>query len=335
MAASPQQQQSTFWQRTKNYSSTAYTNTLKPGFNKVYAQVDRLGPSVNRLANKVGSEAFWPTTLDIESEKAARILRSFCKDGLYDEIEEAEAQRIAAKAEKERTVKTGFVPKGSQKVIKKIPAKAIQNAKALVIFTTMRTAWIIGGAGGAGVIVARHPETGEWSPPSGIHMQNFSVGFMGGVDIIDTVLVINSYKALEAFTKLRCTLGTEIGLAAGPYGVGGTIDTKVTEKPSPVWAYVKTRGAFAGIGIDGNVVVERTDENARFYGEEIGVADILLGKVRHPPYEQYKVLIDTIRAAQGEPVDDSLLPPSGDTPSDLEIGPGGRKCIVLPCSKLY
>jgi hypothetical protein len=33
---------------------------------------------VNRLSNKVGAEAFWPTTLDKESDKAARILRSFC-----------------------------------------------------------------------------------------------------------------------------------------------------------------------------------------------------------------------------------------------------------------
>lgn len=33
---------------------------------------------MNRITNKIGSEAFWPTTLDKESDKAARILRSFC-----------------------------------------------------------------------------------------------------------------------------------------------------------------------------------------------------------------------------------------------------------------
>lgn len=50
----------------------------KASFDKVYGWVDKLGPPVNRLSNKVGAEAFWPTTLDIESDKAARILRSFC-----------------------------------------------------------------------------------------------------------------------------------------------------------------------------------------------------------------------------------------------------------------
>jgi hypothetical protein len=61
-----------FWSKTKD--------TSKAGFDKVYNLVDKLGAPVNRLSNKVGSEAFWPTTLDIESDKAARILKSFCSE---------------------------------------------------------------------------------------------------------------------------------------------------------------------------------------------------------------------------------------------------------------
>ena len=63
------------WSQTKT--------TSKQGFDKVYKVVDKLGNPVNKLSNKLGSEAFWPTTLDRESDKAARILRSFCKDGIY------------------------------------------------------------------------------------------------------------------------------------------------------------------------------------------------------------------------------------------------------------
>lgn len=50
----------------------------KVGFDKLYGWVDKLGAPVNKLSNKLGAEAFWPTTLDLESDKAARILRSFC-----------------------------------------------------------------------------------------------------------------------------------------------------------------------------------------------------------------------------------------------------------------
>ena len=58
------------WQKTKTGG--------KAGFDKVWGWADKLGAPVNKLSNKLGSEAFWPTTLDKESDKAARILRSFC-----------------------------------------------------------------------------------------------------------------------------------------------------------------------------------------------------------------------------------------------------------------
>lgn len=134
----------TLWQRVKTGGKT--------GFDKAYAAVDKLGKPVNRLSNKLGSEAFWPTTLDKESDKAARILRSFCKDGFYAE---------------EETRGEGDGPKSKQKVLKKIPAEVIRNAKGLAIFTTMRTGLWFSGAGGAGVLVGRK-EDGTWSPPSGM-----------------------------------------------------------------------------------------------------------------------------------------------------------------------
>ena len=52
----------TWWDKTKAYSSSAYTNVLKPGFDKVYVQVDKLGKPINRLTNKLGAEAFWPVS---------------------------------------------------------------------------------------------------------------------------------------------------------------------------------------------------------------------------------------------------------------------------------
>lgn len=309
---------STIWDKTKGYSSTAYNKALLPGFNKAYKVVDKLGAPVNRLSNKVGSEAFWPTTLDKESEKCARILRGFCKDGFYEQIEEKEAKKVD-----DRNATAVGVPQGKQRVMKKIPASVIKNAVGLAIFTTMRTGWLFGGSGGAGVIVGRNPETREWSPPSGIQTQNLSFGFLAGVDIYDTVLIINTYEALGAFTKWRTTLGTEVGVAAGPVGIGGALDTELTKRQAPIWSYVKSRGLYAGVALEGNLVIERTDENARFYGEEISVTDILNGKLRHPPVEQYQVLLDTLRAAQGDDVDDSLLP-DAPAPSDMELLPPGK-----------
>ncbi|KAK6430246.1 hypothetical protein LTR95_013600 [Oleoguttula sp. CCFEE 5521] len=257
----------TLWQRVKSGSKTS--------FDKAYAAVDKLGPPINKLSNKIGSEAFWPTTLDKEADKAARILKSFCKDGFYTEEEYQPADNG---------------PKQKQRVVKKIPMQVIRNAKALAIFTTMRTGLWVSGAGGSGVLIARQ-EDGKWSPPSGIMLHTAGLGFMAGIDIYDAVVVINSAKALEAFYN------------------------------APVFNYMKSRGFYAGVQIDGTIIIERTDENERFYGERIGVKDILNGKVRHPPFEVRR-LLETIKAAQGDKdVDEAFLPTEA-PPGDFEVDDG-------------
>ncbi|KAL8647861.1 MAG: hypothetical protein Q9210_005310 [Variospora velana] len=284
------------WSQTKTSS--------KQGFDKVYKVVDKLGPPINRLSNKVGSEAFWPTTLDKESDKAARILRSFCKDGFY--IEEADGHMPAEGQ-----------PQGKVRVVKKIPSEVIRGAKGLAIFTTMRTGLWVSGAGGSGVLVGR-TASGDWSPPSGIMLHTAGLGFLVGIDIYDCVVVINTDKAMEAFTKIRCTLGGEVSAVAGPVGAGAILETELHKRQAPVWTYLKSRGFYAGVQVDGTVIIERTDENERFYGERIKVADILAGKARHPPYE-IRTLMATIQAAQGDKVDESALPSAEPTPGDMEL----------------
>ncbi|KAI4731778.1 DUF500-domain-containing protein [Aureobasidium sp. EXF-10728] len=279
-------QQSSWWSRVSGGG--------KVGFDKAWNLVDKLGAPVNKLSNKLGSEAFWPTTLDKESDKAARILRSFCKDGFYQE---------------ETTTAMTDGPTAKQKVIK--------NAKGLAIFTTMRTGLWVSGAGGSGVLVARTPD-GSWSPPSGIMLHTAGLGFLVGVDIYDCVVVINSQKALDAFSKIRCTLGGEVSAVAGPLGAGGMLETEIHKRQAPIFTYLKSRGFYAGVQIDGTVVIERTDENERFYNEKISVGDILAGRIRHPPLE-CRSLLETIKAAQGDnDVDQSMLP-SAPPPSDLDI----------------
>ncbi|KAL2351103.1 hypothetical protein BJ546DRAFT_998969 [Cryomyces antarcticus] len=288
----------TVWGKTKTQS--------KFGFDKLYGWVDKLGPPVNKLTNKLGSEAFWPTTLDKESDKAARILRSFCKDGFYQE----------------EVHQTADGPKQKQRVLKKIPAEVVRKAKGLAIFTTMRTGLWVSGAGGSGILVGRK-EDGTWSPPSGIMLHTAGVGFLAGVDVYDCVVVINTQAALDAFSKIRCTLGGEVSVVAGPLGAGGVLETEIHKRQAPVFTYMKSRGLYGGIQVDGTIVIERTDENERFYNEKISVANILAGKVRHPPYE-IRTLMETIKAAQGDTDVDEALLPSEPPPGDLEIEDSGH-----------
>lgn len=292
-----------WWEKTKGNS--------KKGFDKTWSALDKLGDPVNRLSYRLGAEAFWPMSLDKECDKAARILRSFCKDGFYAEDETPDTT-FDGKIDK---------PRGKQRVMQKIPTTVIQRAQGLAIFTTMRSGLWMSGSGGAGVLLGRIPETGEWSPPSGIMLHTAGVGFLAGVDIYDCVVVINTPEALEAFKTFRCTLGGEISASAGPVGVGGILESEVHKRQTPVYNYLKSRGFYAGVQVDGTVIIERTDENERFYGERLSVTEILAGKVRHPPWE-INGLIKTIQAAQGDIIDESVLP-GGETPGDAVLQPGG------------
>lgn len=185
----------------------------------------------------------------------------------------------------------------------------IENAVGLAIFTTMRAGLWMSGAGGSGVLVAR-TDDGSWSPPSGIMLHTAGLGFLVGIDIYDCVLVINNRKALESFTKVRATVGGEISAVAGPVGVGGILenDGKWKQANRPVFTYLKSRGFYAGVQVDGTIVIERSDENEKFYGEKIGVTDILAGKAKNPPQAAIRRLMETLKAAEGRSdVDEDIL----------------------------
>ncbi|RSH90499.1 hypothetical protein EHS25_001104 [Saitozyma podzolica] len=230
---------------------------------------DNIGGRVNSVAEKrFGTEAFWPTTGDFpkEMDKAARILRAFTVDGVVTEEKVAEGSGDKKK---------------SRKVLRKIPPAVINDAKGLAIFTSMRSGIApLGGAGGAGVVVAKLPD-GTWSGPASISPNNLSTGFLIGVDVYDCVLVIRSQKALDSFATHKATLGTEIGVTAGPYGAGAAVEAG--RERAPVFSYVRSRGMYAGVEVVGQVFVERFDENAAMYHwPGIKAGDILSGKVRVP-----------------------------------------------------
>lgn len=182
----------------------------------------------------------------------------------------------------------------------------------------MRTGLWVSGAGGSGVLIARK-EDGSWSPPSGILIHTLGVGFMAGIDIYDCVLVINNREALNAFSKVRVSLGGEVSLAAGPLGIGGNVESELLKNRKPVWTYMKSRGLYGGIQFDGTIVIERNDENARFYGERMPISQILAGNVRRVPPET-RMLMEVLKEAEGRTdLDQTLLAEVHNQPPPSEV----------------
>ncbi|KXJ85334.1 hypothetical protein Micbo1qcDRAFT_112707, partial [Microdochium bolleyi] len=270
---------------------------------RMYRWSTKAGAHVNRVTNKLGCEAWWPTSLDKECDKCARILKSFVHSIHYP----GPAPKIDKATNK---------PITSSSIVK-IPPSVIAQAKGLAIFTAFRTGGPqIGGAGGSGIVTVRLPD-GSWSPPSGILPNNLSLGLMLGLDVYDCVCVLNTQQAVDTFTKrARFSLGGDIAMVAGPVGAGAQLDADVKfkgEASEPVWCYVKSRGFYAGVSVAGTVIIERPDANGMFYGEKkIKPGRILRGEVVAQPHgtlaedgsrmwpEGAERLMNVVRGAEGK-----------------------------------
>lgn len=147
-------------------------------------------------------------------------------------------------------------------------------------------------------------------------MHTIGVGLLVGIDIYDTVLVLRTQEAVNAFTHPKVSIGAELSVAAGPLGSGGGADMGFKDK-APAWVYTKSKGFYAGIALDGTVVVERHDENARFYGQKIRAADLIKGAVSRP--RSTDGLIAAIEMAEGRTAGQDYRVPGG-LPPPLEQG---------------
>ncbi|EST06588.1 Src homology-3 domain protein [Kalmanozyma brasiliensis GHG001] len=308
---------------------------LKQGFKKVetgtWNVLAPVGQWTNRTAGKFGAESFWPTELALECDKAARILRTFTTKGASVEVDESNAAGIsdqnaiippaAPKVDANgKKIKDPhkYDSRKTQKVIRRIPPKVLEKAHGLAIFTVFRTGFGLSAASGSGVVVSRLPD-GSWSAPSGLLIHTIGYGFLIGLDVYDVVLVLRTQKAVEAFKRPKVSLGGELSMALGPVGNGAMVETGV--EAAPCWSYVKSKGFYAGLQLDGTIVLKRDDENARFYQTPgITVDNILSGQLQRPAPAAVLPLWQTIYAAEGRPQlmgTDRI--PDGTTPGDLVL----------------
>ncbi|GAA5928908.1 lipid-binding SYLF domain-containing protein [Sporobolomyces koalae] len=249
---------------------------------------DKIGTKVNGWAEGYGfGERFWPVSGDFEQEldKCHRILSAFVVDGVGVKVDTEQIDPATGKKRRER-----------KKVLRKIPAKVLREAQGIIIFSAMRNGIApFGGSGGAGVIMARL-EDGSWSAPSFISPNNLTVGLLLGCDFYDSIMVLRAKAAVEAFYPIgKITIGSELAVAAGPYGAGASIESGLDK--TPVLSYVRSRGLYAGIEILANAFLCRFDENERVYHwKGITQKDVLTGQTRAP--REAEALINLLESAE-------------------------------------
>ncbi|GBC08169.1 hypothetical protein RclHR1_07940008 [Rhizophagus clarus] len=177
-----------------------------------------------------------------------------------------------------------------------IPKEVLNNAKGLAIFTVIKAGFFWSGRVGSGLVVAKLPD-GSWSCPSLINIGGVGFGAQLGADVTDFVIVLNTDDSVKAFCRgENVTLGGNLSVSAGPVGFGHEYSGSLYEGAA-LFSYSKSRGLFAGVSVEGTIMIERKDANKTFYDKEISAEEILSGKTDKPP-TSISILYETIKKAE-------------------------------------
>jgi len=256
-------------QKLGSFFSKAKSTAMAAG-----SQAGTVLRDTRNIASSQGQATMQGFSLPGETDKAAKILASFLAD-----------------------------PTNPVSALNAIPKAVIQRAKGLAVFTILKAGFVFSGKAGSGIVIARLPD-GSWSAPSCIATAGVGWGLQIGADITEFVVVLNSDDAVRAFSQGgNVTIGGQVSAAAGPLGTGAQI-TAALQHPAPMYSYSRSKGLFAGLSLEGTVLVERKEANRSFYGSSVAAKDILSGRVPAP--EIASRMYEIIEAAEG--VDESAVP---------------------------
>jgi lipid-binding SYLF domain-containing protein len=202
------------------------------------------------------------------------ILVTLCSTAFAAEAEH-EADRLKKAAEVITEV-MGTPEKG-------IPSDLLNKAVCVAVIPSYKkAAFGVGGAAGKGALVCRHGGTGSWWAPSMFTTGGPSIGFQIGGSATDLVLVVMNQKGAKKLLQSKAKLGADLSVAGGPVGRTSEAATDL-QLHAEILTYSRSRGAFAGVSLEGSVLKQDADGNERLYGRKVDPKDILFKGAVSPP----------------------------------------------------
>jgi lipid-binding SYLF domain-containing protein len=138
----------------------------------------------------------------------------------------------------------------------------------------IKGAFIIGAAGGSGVFVARDYKTGDWVGPAFYTIGEASFGFQFGGQASEVILLAMTERGIHALLESSVKLGADVGVAAGPIGMGAAAST--ANFSADIISFARSKGLYGGISVDGAIVKTRSGWNSAYYGTSITPSEILI-----------------------------------------------------------
>ena len=143
------------------------------------------------------------------------------------------------------------------------------DAKAMVIIpSSIRAGFIIGGQAGDAVMVARKRD-GTWSQPTFLTIGSLSVGLQAGGEESESILLVMTQRGMEHLLSTSVKLGADVSLAAGPIGAGAKAAT------TDILAFERSRGLYGGISVEGAILKARHKLNTAYYQKDLAAGEII------------------------------------------------------------
>src|ERR1700676_4994165 len=163
---------------------------------------------------------------------------------------------------------------------KGIPEEVLTGAKCMLIVPNLiKGGFIFGGKHGRGVASCR--TSSGWSAPAFVSVGGGSWGLQIGVEGVDLVMLVMNDRGLQHLLSSKFELTGEGSVAAGPVGRHASAGTD-WKMNTEMLTYSRSKGAFAGLTLEGAVVQEDNDSTHAIYGKDKPFRSILDGTTATP-----------------------------------------------------
>jgi len=157
---------------------------------------------------------------------------------------------------------------------KGVPQSVLDKAQCIVVIPGLKkAAFIVGGQYGRGYASCRK-SGGGWGAPGSVKMEGGSFGLQLGGQSTDVILLVMDQRGMDKLLSDKFTIGADAAAAAGPVGRDAKADTDI-QLHAQILSYACSRGAYAGLSLEGATLRPDNEENKKLYGREISNKDIL------------------------------------------------------------
>lgn len=174
----------------------------------------------------------------------------------------------------------------------------LEEAMGVLIVPNMfKAGFVLGGAGGTGVLLVKDQETGQWSYPAFYTLSSAIFGAQIGAESAQMVTVIKTQQALDNFLASSFAVNGDASATAGPFGRGAKVNLTTS-----LITFTQSKGAYVGVSLEGFSIRTRNDYNQAYYaGKDTRAADIVVkSSVRNRGADKLRNTVDNLSRIRAE-----------------------------------